>query len=153
MKPDHQAAVRTIFIADDDEDDVYFVKTALASVNPEIKAQHFTKGDELIATLKNYIPDILFLDLDMPGANGLQCIQAIQSNPGTANLPIVIFSSTNQPSNVSTAYEIGAHLFFKKPSSFSALVSALNTILNLDWRNPDAIKERYFINGRYEAFA
>jgi DNA-binding NarL/FixJ family response regulator len=64
----------------------------------------------------------------------------------------VIFSSTTRPANIDTAYEMGADLFFIKPSNFNDLISSIKAILSLDWRAPAAVKEQYFINGRYMAF-
>ena len=86
-------------------------------------------------------------------AHGLECLVAIRGNNALKELPVVVFSSTTRPANIQTAYEMGADLFFIKPSVFSDLSKAIATILNFDWSNPAVIKEQYSVNGRYTAFA
>jgi CheY-like chemotaxis protein len=55
----------TVFLADDDGDDIDLFREALKDINPSIKLEHFSNGALLIKTLSNYLPDLLFLDLDM----------------------------------------------------------------------------------------
>jgi DNA-binding NarL/FixJ family response regulator len=99
------------------------------------------------------VPDLLFLDLEMPYKNGLECLVEIRNNEALKHLPVVVFSSTTRPANIQTAYEMGADLFFIKPSVFSDLSNAVSTILKLDWSQPEVIKQQYAINGRYTAFS
>src|SRR5436305_14991714 len=103
--------------------------------------------------LKNYIPDLLFLDLEMPFKNGLECLVEIRANPVFATLPIIMFSSTTRHSNIQTAYEIGAHLFLIKSSRFSEYASSLTAVLSLDWSKPVVSTEQYSINGRLTRFS
>lgn len=139
-----------VFLADDDGDDIELFKEALTDINPSIKLEHFSNGSLLIKTLVNYLPDLLFLDLDMPSKNGLQCLQEIRKNPSTALLPSIVFSSTMRPIHIEMAYEMGAHLFFIKPDNYGELVRSLRCILNLDWSNPEKVKEKYCSNGTYK---
>jgi CheY-like chemotaxis protein len=144
--------VQTVFIADDDADDQLFFRDALSAVYPSIKLEAVQDGTELLALLSHLRPDLIFLDLDMPGLNGLQTMQQIRNNTLHASLPIVVFSSTSRASNIDTAYEMGADLFFIKPPSFGELKSAIKAMLQLDWTDASKIKQQYFINGRFVPF-
>jgi DNA-binding NarL/FixJ family response regulator len=103
--------------------------------------------------LKNYVPDLLFLDLEMPFKNGLECLLEIRESASLQHLPVVVFSSTTRQSNIQTAYELGAHLFLVKSPTFSEYASSIRAVLELDWSSPNAVKEQYCINDRYAAFS
>jgi hypothetical protein len=66
---------------------------------------------------------------------------------------VIVFSSTTKPSNIQTAYEMGAHLFFIKPPIYSDYLSSIKAIFKLNWEHPDEIRAQYYVNGRYTAFS
>ena len=145
--------IQTLLLADDDSDDCEVFCTVVRQIAPPIKVECVSNGRELMALLQHYVPDILFLDLEMPYKNGLECLVEIRENEILKDLPVVAFSSTNRPANIQTAYEMGAHLFLLKSPSYSEFTTALHSILlQLDWREPEAIKAQYCVNGRYTAF-
>ncbi|HEV7621379.1 MAG TPA: response regulator [Flavisolibacter sp.] len=152
VENNNQQTIRSIVLADDDQDDHSFFKAALAEITSSIKLTIVENGDELLNLLDHYIPDFIFLDLEMPCKNGLQCLNEIRANNKIKDIPIVIFSSTSRPANIDAAYEMGADLFFIKPSVYNELILSIRAILQLNWNNPSKIKEQYFINGRYAAF-
>jgi DNA-binding response OmpR family regulator len=142
----------SIFIADDDNDDLLFFRDALEKIDKGIKLETVGDGNALLSLLSHLKPDLLFLDLDMPGKNGLECLVEIRSNLNLSQLPIVVFSSTTRPANIETAYEMGADLFFIKPPNYNDLISSISAILKLNWSSPEKVKEQYCVNGRYVAF-
>jgi CheY-like chemotaxis protein len=157
MNPEPQKeithAIQSIVLADDDSDDSFLFNSVFEELDPIRKLTVVQDGNELLDLLTHFIPDLLFLDLEMPYKNGLECLIAIRSNESLKHLPVVVFSSTTRPANIQTAYEMGADLFFIKPSVFSDLSKAVSTILNLDWKRPEGIRGQYCINGRYTAFS
>jgi CheY-like chemotaxis protein len=144
--------IQSLVLADDDSDDQDMFGEVLRELYPSLKVNMVNDGDQLLHLLGYYLPDLVFLDLDMPCKNGLQCLQAIRSNPITAHLPVVVYSSTTRPSNIETAYEMGSHLFFIKPNSYSELKAKLQRLLVHDWTQPQKVKEQYGLNGQYTAF-
>jgi CheY-like chemotaxis protein len=150
--PKDQQAIQSIVLADDDRDDHEFFRTALQEIDPSRKLHIVTDGAQLLDLLQHYVPDLIFLDLDMPCKNGLECLREIRNNSNLYNLPVVVFSSTTRPANITTAYEMGGNLFFIKPSNFNDLTAAVRTILAMDWSDPDAIKEKYLIENSYTPF-
>lgn len=148
-----QQAIHTIVLADDDIDDHDFFRSALQEIDPTKKLHVVTDGVQLLDLLQHYMPDLIFLDLDMPCKNGLECLKEIRTNSTLFNLPVVVFSSTSRPANITTAYEMGGNLFFIKPSNFHDLVDAVRTIISMDWSDPNAIKEKYLIGNSYTPFS
>jgi CheY-like chemotaxis protein len=144
--------IHSIILADDDRDDSELFHDVLLQVDSKIKLQVVNDGIELISLLKHIYPDILFLDLEMPRKNGLECLIEIRKDPVLKPLPVVVFSSTTRPANIQTAYEMGAHLFLIKSPSFAEYTASIKAILSLDWKSPDHVREQYCINGRYTAF-
>jgi CheY-like chemotaxis protein len=144
--------IQSVILADDDSDDHLVFENALHEVSSTIKLYPVSNGVELMSLLGNFVPDLLFLDLDMPYKNGLECLAEIRTNKDTASLPVVVFSSTSRANNIEVAYEMGAHLFFIKPSTYRDLFIAIQAILAKDWQEPHAVKESYKTHGNYIPF-
>jgi len=144
--------ITKIILAEDDVDDQNIFQLALQEINPDMKLDFVSNGRELLQFLQTSSPDIVFLDLDMPYKNGLECLLEIRSNSVLETLPVIVFSSTTKPSNIQTAYEMGAHLFFIKPPVYTDYLSSLKAIFQLNWNEPGQVREQYCINGRYTAF-
>ena len=111
-----------ILLADDDTDDCLFFKDALAGMPVLTKLTAVHDGEQLMQLLtheKNGLPDILFLDLNMPRKNGFECLTEIKQNKKLKNLPVVIFSTSFEQEVVNLLYDNGAHFFIRKPSEFA----------------------------------
>lgn len=147
-----QPILQSIILADDDPDDHEFFRDILRDIDPSIKLNIVKDGAELLQLLPHFVPDLLFLDLEMPVKNGLECLREIRQAAHLKDLPVVVFSSTTRPANIETAYEMGADLFLIKSHSYNDLLSSVRALLALDWSNPAVIKEQYRINDRYTAF-
>ncbi|GAB4092993.1 response regulator [Flaviaesturariibacter terrae] len=135
-------SIQKLLLVDDDPDDAFLLRKALAELPVAIELSCIEDGDELPAAVARFRPDILFMDMNMPKKNGLECLADLQQMPEYRHLPCVLYSSSEQPDLVAAAYEAGASLFFRKPSTFSDLVAGLEGILSLDWSNPAAIRQR-----------
>ena len=148
----HTKKISNIILAEDDIDDQNIFQIALEEIDSTIETQFASNGNELLNLLQTNQPDLLFLDLEMPYKNGLECLIEMKNSPALENIPVVVFSSTTKPSNIQTAYEVGANLFFIKPPIYSDYLSSIKAIFKLDWSDPGRVKEQYCINGRYTAF-
>ncbi len=116
-----------VLLADDDTDDCYFFKEALAELKLSINLTAVHNGEELMKLLKSEItmsdymplPDVLFLDLNMPRKNGFECLQEIKSSGYMKQLPVIILSTSFEQAVVNLLYTSGAQHFIRKPSDFS----------------------------------
>jgi CheY-like chemotaxis protein len=144
--------IKSVVFAEDDEDDRILFKDVVEEMDADITVQIVHDGKQLLELLNQFLPDILFLDLEMPYKNGLQCLLEIRARPSLSQMPIVVFSSTTRPSNIQTACEMGAHLFLIKSSVFSEYKESLKKILKLDWSRANEIKNRHCVNEQFHAF-
>ncbi|MGN6646061.1 MAG: response regulator [Cytophaga sp.] len=142
---------KNIYLADDDEDDRSFFQDALKEVCKEYTLTTAADGRELMEILYTppvRLPDIIFLDLNMPAKNGFECLTEIKKNTALKRLPIIIFSTTAQEEAVNKAYENGASYYICKPNSFSLLKKTLKKVLEIDWINEvnQISKEKFIVS-------
>jgi len=108
-----------IFLADDDEDDRLLFMEALHEIAVDIQLTTVTDGEQLMEKLDpQKLPDVVFLDLNMPRKDGFQCLLEIRRNEKLRSLPVIIFSTSFQPDAVERLYDSGAHYYIRKPSNF-----------------------------------
>jgi CheY-like chemotaxis protein len=142
-----------IWLADDDKDDCELFQDVLKQILPSAKITIIPDGEQLMNLLStNNKPDILFLDINMPGKDGLDCLVNIRSLRHFSKLPIVIFSSSTQPKHVDASYGYGANLFYSKPSSLKNLIAGLENIFRMNWDDPYTITSDHYINKKFVAF-
>ncbi|MDP1800040.1 MAG: response regulator [Bacteroidota bacterium] len=123
-----------ILIADDDVDDQYMIKQAFASINLNENIQTVNDGVELLDYLhkkgkykdiETPCPKIILLDLNMPKKDGRECLKEIKKNSKFNRIPIIIYSTSSNPDDISYAYEIGASSYITKPYSYQELVKIM----------------------------
>ena len=89
-------------------------------------------GQQAIDKLENqlfFLPDFIFLDLNMPLMNGKQCLERIKKNQKLLNIPVIIYSTSAQNKEVQEMKQLGANFFLQKPNLFEDLYNALNNII------------------------
>jgi CheY-like chemotaxis protein len=131
-----------VLLADDDADDRMFFEDAIREINLPVDLNIVKDGAELMRYLLGsgiILPQVLFLDLNMPFRNGFQCLDEIRDIKAFNDIFVIIYSTTARTSDINTAYEKGANLFIQKPNSFSKLKDVLRLIFtceNLDFNPP-----------------
>lgn len=121
-----------IFLAEDDNDDARLFEDALAGVLDDLEIHRVYDGVECIYALKHSIlPDYIFLDLNMPLKNGIDCLKAIRNMPDLAEVPVVIFSTNHQMKDIDFAYKYGAAYYLVKPNSQKKLETLLRRLMLL----------------------
>jgi CheY-like chemotaxis protein len=111
-----------ILLADDDTDDCIFFKEAVEELLLSTHLTAVNDGEQLMQLLTNEtneLPDVLFLDLNMPRKNGFECLSEIKGNQKLYQLPVIIFSTSFEQEVVNLLYKNGAQYFIRKPSEFS----------------------------------
>lgn len=131
-------------LAEDDVDDQMFFKDALHEICSEIKLQVKENGEELMTALNtnwNTIPDVIFIDLNMPIKDGFTCLKEIRINEKLKDCIVIILTTSNNPEHIELAYQFGVTLFVSKPNNFYDLKSILTNILYNDLRDPHIIQK------------
>lgn len=120
-----------ILLADDDDDDTFLFQEALEQVPVSAKLDVTGNGMELMNALKELkaVPDLIFLDMNMPIKNGLECLSEIRSSEHYKEIPVVILSTSVANYLLESAYHGGANLYVQKPTSFEGLVEILKLCL------------------------
>ena len=125
-----------IFLADDDSDDVELFQEALEEICISCTLTSSKDGIELLNKLscpENSLPEVMFIDVNMPLMNGLECLEQIRLHESLKNIPVVILTTSISPTTVERAYELGANMFVEKPSDFKELKSMIVKVMKIDW--------------------
>ena len=126
-----------IILTDDDEDDRLFFTDAFEELKISTKVQTFRDGAELMEYLNSeqaVLPEILFLDLNMPKKNGIECLHEIKSNPKFENMAIAIYSTSSSEEHIEETFVSGANIYIKKPSEFQTLKKVLSDVVTMNWQ-------------------
>ena len=130
--------ILSVVIADDDSDDRLLFKEIIAEISPKIKVHDIENGISLMQSLNESgttLPDILFLDINMPGKNGKECLREIKNNAKFNDLLVVIYSTSGNESDIKNTYTTGANLYIRKPNTYSDLKNVIRKVLSLDINN------------------
>jgi len=131
-----KALPKTIYLADDDEDDCSFFAEALSEIHAKVSFIICKNGEELMQLLHEPPrpqPDIIFLDLNMPKKNGYECLKEIRNNATFKNAPVVIFTTSMLEQDIDKVYSLGATHFVTKPTSFEKLKTIIAKIISMPW--------------------
>jgi CheY-like chemotaxis protein len=122
----------TILYADDDKDDRDLLSEALGQIDPSISCITAHDGKEVLSILENedVLPDYIFLDVNMPVMDGKKCLTELKKDKKLRNIPVVIYSTTTNTSEIRNLYELGASDFLTKANSFSELCISLNLMIS-----------------------
>ena len=126
-----------IILADDDEDDRLFFTDAFEELKISTKVQTYNDGAELMDYLNNeesLLPEILFLDLNMPKKNGIECLHEIKANPRFSNIAIAIYSTSSSEEHIEETFVSGANIYIKKPNDFNELKKVLSSVVTINWQ-------------------
>jgi len=126
---------RNILLADDDSDDRMFFDDAVTSLGLNIRLTAAKDGAKLMDLLlanTDELPEMLFLDLNMPFKNGFQCLTEIRNNFLLKDIFVVIYSTTANPREIEEAFNLRANLFIQKPNTFTALKLMLAKVFELN---------------------
>ena len=122
-----------ILLADDDQDDRFFFEKALKTLSTSYLIKTMEDGEKLMSWLLkniNNLPDVLFLDLNMPRKNGSECLLEIKSHPKLKNLPVIIYSTSLHEEVANILYANGANYYIKKPD-YTELPRILDKVIGL----------------------
>lgn len=121
-----QPSFLRIHIADDDADDRLFLEEAIREQSASVRVSTSVSGDDLLHHLRQYaatssLPDLLVLDLEMPGKSGLQCLDEIKSDESLCHIPVIVMSSTLDGNVATTCYRKHAAQCVIKPGSMAEM--------------------------------
>ncbi len=123
---------RAILLVEDNEDDVFLMERALEGasiVNPLLVAEDgqeaidYLSGEGKFSDREKYpIPALIFLDLKLPVKNGLEVLAWIREKPEFEAIVVIVLTSSNEPSDLSKSYSLGANSYVVKPPTAGQLL-------------------------------
>jgi CheY-like chemotaxis protein len=129
---------RTILMADDDGEDCVLVGDALRETGRPCDLHFVRNGEELFDYLRHQgeyaegrgapRPDLILLDLKMPGKNGRETLRDLKSDPIWRNVPVVVMTTSTAADDIKACYGLGVNSYVTKPSTFRKLVDVLETL-------------------------
>jgi DNA-binding NtrC family response regulator len=137
-----------ILLADDDKDDCSLFAEALQELRSAASLSVVHNGEELMHWLLNAAkpPSLLFLDLNIPRKNGMECLAEIRKHKSLAAMPVIICSTSFEPKVVSLVYDNGAYYYIRKPADFERLKDAIAQVIHLSEQYPGIRPEKeYFV--------
>ena len=126
-----------ITLADDDEDDRMFftdafeelkINTVVNTVNDGVALMDFLNHPETV------LPNIIFLDLNMPLKSGIECLKEIKANHKFKDIVIAIYSTSSSEEDIENTFVLGANIYIKKPNNFGKLKEVLSEVVTINWQ-------------------
>jgi CheY-like chemotaxis protein len=120
-----------VFLADDDEDDRDFFSLALKKVNSRALLTVASNGAEALEYFKkrNPAPHFIFLDINMPRVNGIDCLKQIRQVYPAATVPVIMLSTSRSSQMVELSFTNGASFYVQKPNHIGDLAEQLKYCL------------------------
>lgn len=124
----HQAI--TVLIIDDDEDDRFFMEQAFKADSSHTQVYAAPSGQQALDLLSSArpLPDIILLDLNMPGMSGFEVLKHLKQSAFYHPIPVVILTTSNADTDQEQARQLGATEFITKPTTYSGLSIIANRI-------------------------
>ncbi|QHI34980.1 Response regulator rcp1 [Kordia antarctica] len=126
-----------IVLADDDEDDRLFFTDAFDELKMTTKVNTYNDGVHLMDYLNSdeaILPNVLFLDLNMPRKTGMECLKEIKANDKFKDIAIAIYSTSASEEDIENTFVYGANIYIKKPNDFKKLKKALAEVVTINWQ-------------------
>ena len=119
---------------DDDFEDQEIFSDVLRDIDPGIQCILYSEAAEALEVLRqgDCSPDWIFVDLNMPVMNGFEFLEEVKKTSLLRNIPVVIYTTSNENSQKAKARELGASSFITKPSDLTLLKSRLLDLLMAD---------------------
>lgn len=128
-----------ILYVEDNEDYIDFVKRAVKKNNIPIKVSSVTDGQKAVEYLNNNDAavkkaNLILLDIHLPGIDGIEVLKKLRKDEHMSLVPVIMFSTSDNPADVKKCYQYGANAYVVKPMGMEQLSSSLSSIYNF-WIN------------------
>jgi len=137
-----------IILAEDDADDRILFQYALEEAATSVNLSTVKDGESLLNVLygTHETPfDYIFLDINMPGKNGKECLKQIRNDRKFDKVPVVMLTTSSNQKDIEETYSKGASLYITKPCYHSELISILKKVFSLNWKDQATHKKENFV--------
>ena len=141
-------AKERILAVDDEEDILNLIKYNLEREG--FKVETAVNGEMAVRIARESVPDLILLDLMLPGMDGLDVCRILKNDKHTSKIPIAMLTARGEEGDIVTGLEIGADDYITKPFSPRVLIARIKTILRRDSKKEDAAKNPVIKIGEME---
>ena len=125
-----------VYIVDDEEDILDLVEYNLEK--ERFLVERFTTGEDVLYEIRHKKPDLLLLDLMLPGIDGLEVCKTLKKDSEYQSIPIIMLTAKGEESDIVTGLELGADDYIPKPFSPKVLIARVKAVL----RRKDVTREQ-----------
>ena len=126
---------KNLFVVEDEEDILELLQYHLTREGYTVTTA--ARGEDAVKVIPRKMPDLILLDLMLPGLDGLDVCRILKKDPKTASIPMVMVTAKGEESDVITGLELGADDYVTKPFSIKVLIARVRTVLRRR-QNPPA---------------
>ncbi len=136
------APLRTLLYVEDNPANLMLIEDLVAR-RPDIRLLSAADGYRGIKIARDAVPDVILMDINLPGINGLQALRILGEDPATAHIPVIALSANARPRDIEKGLEAGFFGYLTKPIKVAEFMSALDVALQFaaDGRNNAAHRE------------
>ena len=120
---------KKVLVVDDIIDNITFLSFDLEDDGFEVVSA--LSGEECLQKALSESPDVILLDVQMPGMDGIETLQHLKVNPSTNDIPVIMISANAEDDNVIQAIDFDAHDFVAKPITYQVLAARMRSALRL----------------------
>ncbi len=127
----------SVLLADDDEDDRLIFQDALREIKFKTEVRTVSDGMALMEHLNQpevNLPQVIFLDLNMPLKSGMDCLHEIKSSGRFGNIAVAIYSTSASEEDIEETFVRGANVYIRKPDDFNELKRILEKVITINWQ-------------------
>lgn len=124
------AALRTLLYVEDNPANLMLVEQMIES-HPQLRMLSARNGELGIALAGLHLPDVILMDINLPGISGVQALQFLRENPVTAHIPVIALSANAMRHDIEQGLESGFFRYLTKPIKINELMDTLNMALRL----------------------
>ena len=117
----------TILCVEDNDDNLFMLQRRLTRAGFDIKIA--TNGAHAVEWSKTLLPDLIVMDLNLPGLNGFEATQRLKNQPETKHIPIIVLSSHFEEGHRAKATAAGCDAYETKPADFERLTGIIRSLL------------------------
>ena len=116
-----------VLVVDDEPEITEIVETFLSEAGYQVKVEN--SPAEAVKKAREFKPDVILLDIMMPGVDGYSVCEEIKSDPAFASTPVIFLTGKDRTDDMGRSFRSGGDMFIKKPFSCERLLEIVNIVL------------------------
>jgi CheY-like chemotaxis protein len=135
----HGAALRTLLYVEDNRANMQLVEQLIAR-RPDMRLLSAGDGARGISLARTHQPEVILMDINLPGMSGIQALKILREDPATAHIPVVAISANAMPHDIKKGLEAGFFRYLTKPIKVNEFTDALDMALEFAGKKSDKSK-------------